>query len=90
MKELGERLKALRQERDMTMDMVVYDMDKKYNIEITRGHLSKWENGKNDPSLRLAAYLALYYNVSLDYLMGLTDNKAPADLLARRGENGKR
>ena len=90
MKELGERLKALRQERDMTMDMVVYDMGKKYNIEITRGHLSKWENGKNDPSLRLAAYLALYYNVSLDYLMGLTDSKAPADLLARRGENGKR
>lgn len=90
MKELGERLKALRQERDMTMDMVVYDMDKKFNIEITRGHLSKWENGKNDPSLRLAAYLALYYNVSLDYLMGLTDSKAPADVLARRKPNGER
>ena len=90
MKELGERLRALRAERDMTMDMVVYDMGKKFNIEITRGHLSKWENGKNDPSLRLAAYLAKYYNVSLDYLIGLTDSKAPADVLARRGENGKR
>ena len=88
MKDLGERLKNLRTERDLTMDMVCYAMEKNYNIEITRGHLSKWENGKNDPSLRLAAYLAQFYGVSLDYLIGLTDNKAPADVLARGKKNG--
>lgn len=80
---LGERLKELRTERDMTMDMVVYDINHRYNIEISKGHLSKWENSVNVPSLRLAKYLCLYYNVSLDYLLGLTKIKAPVRVLTK-------
>ena len=81
---LGARLKELRDQREMSMEMVVYDIGMKYNIELTKGHLSKWENGKCNPSLRMAKYLCLYYNVSLDYLLGLTDTKAPAAVLARK------
>lgn len=84
MKELGERLKQLRYEKDLSLDMVVYDLAKKYNIEINKGHLSRWENDKNDPSVRFVSYLAQYYGVSVDYLIGLTDNRTPADLLAHR------
>lgn len=84
---LGNKLKELRTERDLTLDMVVYDMKQKYNIEITKGHLSRWENGKNNPSIRLAKYLCLYYNISLDYLLGLTDVKTPVNLLSKRGVN---
>lgn len=80
---LGARLKELRNERDMSMDMVVYDINQRYNIEITKGHLSKWENEVNVPSLRLAKYLSLYYNVSLDYLIGNTKIKAPTRVLAK-------
>ncbi len=82
--ELGKRLKELRDERGLTIDMVVYDINNKYHIEINKGNLSRWENGKRIPTLRLAAYLCLYYNVSLDYLIGLTDSKVPTDLLAQR------
>lgn len=84
MKELGERLKQLRSEKDLSLDMVVYDLTKKYNIEINKGHLSRWENDKNDPSVRFVSYLAQYYGVSVDCLIGLTDNRTPADLLAHR------
>lgn len=80
----GKRLKELREARDLTMDMVVYDMKKTYNIEITKGNLSRWENGKNLPTLIYAAYLARYYKVSLDYLIGNTDVKTPTELLARK------
>ena len=80
---LGNKLKELRTERDLTLDMVVYDMKHKFNIEITKGHLSRWENGKNNPSSRLAKYLCLYYNVSLDYLLGLTKTKAPVRVLTK-------
>lgn len=66
MKEFAERLKQLRSEKGLSLDMVVYDLD------------------KNDPSIRFAAYLAQYYGVSVDYLIGLTDNRTPADLLAHR------
>lgn len=80
---VGKRLKQLRTERQLTMDMVVTDINNKYNIEITRGHLSKWENGVNIPTLRLAGYLCLYYGISLDYLLGFTDSRVPTDLLAQ-------
>ncbi|MBR2556136.1 MAG: helix-turn-helix transcriptional regulator [Aeriscardovia sp.] len=87
--DFGKRLRALREERDLSLDMVVYDIDQKYTIELTKGHLSRWENGKNLPSVRYAAYLAKYYNVSLDYLIGLTDVKTPTNLLARKKEDNK-
>ena len=87
---LGKRLKQLRQDRQLTMDMVVYDVSNTYNIEFTKGNLSRWENGVNCPSLIYAAYLAKYYNVSLDYLIGNTDVKTHVDLLTikKGGKNG--
>lgn len=83
LKIVGERLKALRTERDLTMDMVVKDMNVQFNIELRRANLSKWENGVNIPSLYMARFLCMYYRVSLDYLMGLTDSRAPVDLLVK-------
>jgi len=80
---VGQRLKELRTERQLTMDMVVSDINKKYGIDVTRGHLSKWENGVNIPTLRLAGCMCRYYGVSLDYLMGFTDSRVPTDLLAQ-------
>ena len=80
--EIKDRIKQLRQERDITMDLLAFDMSTKYEININKGLISKWESGKNDPSLRHAAYLADYFGVSLDYLIGLTDVKTPARLLA--------
>lgn len=80
--ELNERLKLLRTEKGLTMDMLVWDINSKYGIDLNKGLVSKWENGINEPSLRYATYLAQYYDVSLDYLIGLTDCKTPARLLA--------
>ena len=80
---LGKRLKELRTERDMSLDMVVYDINHKYHIELSKAHLSKWENEVNTPSLRYAKYLCLYYNISLDYLLGLTKTKAPVRVLTK-------
>ena len=80
---LGSRLKELRTERDMSLDMVVYDINQRYTVEISKGNLSRWENDKNTPSLRMAKYLCLYYNVSLDYLLGLTKIKAPVRVLTK-------
>lgn len=88
---LGKRLKQLREQKDMSMDMVVYAMKDRYNIEISKGHISRWENGKNYPSLHLAAYLCAFYDVSLDYLIGNTDVKTPTRILTkeRRQNDGK-
>ena len=44
-------------------------------LETTQMQISKWENEKQDITLRKAIILADYYNVSLDYLAGRTDEK---------------
>ncbi len=84
MDNLGKRLKELRNERDLTLDMVVYDMNQKYNIEITKSNLSRWENAINEPSLHYARFLCLYYGVSLDYLIGNTEVRTPVNLLRQK------
>jgi transcriptional regulator with XRE-family HTH domain len=86
---IGKKLKQLRTERDLTLDMVVYSIGQEYNIEFTKGNLSRWENGINLPSLRLAAYLAKFYGVSLDYLIGNTDVRTPTNLLAIKKKKGE-
>lgn len=79
---LGERIKALRTEKGLTMDMFVFDINSKFGIDLNKGLVSKWENNINEPSLKYAGYLCQYYDISLDYLIGLTDCKTPARLLA--------
>lgn len=87
---LGKRLKELREQRELTMDMVVYDVANTYHIEFTKGNLSRWENGINYPSLIYAAYLAKYFNVSVDYLIGNTDIKTPVELLTHKKNKNRR
>lgn len=87
---LGKRLKELREQRELTMDMVVYDVANTYHIEFTKGNLSRWENGINYPSLVYAAYLAKYFNVSVDYLIGNTDIKTPVELLTHKKNKNRR
>ena len=79
---IGSILTSLRNERQLTMDMLVEDINYKYDMKINKSMVSRWERNENDPSLEMAVILAKYYNVSLDYLIGLTDVKTPARLLA--------
>jgi len=78
---IGNRLKELRKERDLSLGMVVKEVNQKYGVKLSKGKLSKWENKDNAPVLdeRLIA-LIKYYNVSLDYIIGLTDKKTPPHL----------
>lgn len=41
---------------------------------------ARYERGANEMPIRHLLKLAKYYNVSLDYLCGLTDRKAPYPL----------
>jgi transcriptional regulator with XRE-family HTH domain len=76
---LGQRLKQLRVERDLSLDMLVADMNRRYpDININKSMLSRWENGVNDPSLEYAKHISMYFDVSLDYLIGLTDTRTPS------------
>jgi len=79
---IGNRLKQLRIDHQLTMEMMVEDFNLKFGENLNTSQISRWENGKTDPGLSTGKQLAMYYNVSLDYLIGLTDTKTPARLLA--------
>ena len=63
----AERLKELREEKGLTQSQLANELD----CQITRSAIGLWEKGKRTPSLEAAIVLAIYFNVTLDYLAGL-------------------
>ena len=85
MTDIGKRIKELRTERDLTLEMVVADMNRKFNFDppYHKSMISRWENQKSEPTLENAKYLSLYFDVSLDYLIGITNIRTPLRLRRR-------
>lgn len=72
---LGNLLKELREEKNVSMDKMIEDLKNLYNVNIAKSTISKWENNKADPSMEYARILIKYFNISLDYLLGLSKYK---------------
>ncbi|MBQ7587806.1 MAG: helix-turn-helix transcriptional regulator [Lachnospiraceae bacterium] len=77
---IGSRLKEIRNDRDLSLEMVAKDVNRIYGTKISKGKLSKWEHDVNTPSLNDLSALVRYYNISLDYIIGTTDKKTPPHL----------
>ncbi|MDI6604079.1 MAG: helix-turn-helix transcriptional regulator [Thermoanaerobacteraceae bacterium] len=69
----GERLSQLRKEKGLTQE----ELAKALNM--TRSSLSLYEIGKRDPDTDTLRKIADFFNVSVDYLLGNTDIRNPAD-----------
>ena len=64
---LGQRLKELREERGLTQKQV----SEKLNLhKITYLH---YEKAQREPPLSVLADMAIFFEVSVDYLLGLKD-----------------
>lgn len=88
-KGIGNRIYQLRTEKGLTMDMIVADMNEKYDIQLNKSMFSRWEKEITNPSLENAKFLCDYFDVSLDYLIGLTDARTPSRLLVFASKRGK-
>jgi len=73
----GKRLKALRLEKDMTQADMVNEINAKHDTKINAAMWSKWENDRDTPSMDSVRILAKHFNVTLDYLAGLSDERLP-------------
>lgn len=65
---LGERLKYLRIEKGLGQNLLAKE------LKLSNASISYWETGKQEPSAEALFKLAKYFNVSADYLLGLTDD----------------
>jgi transcriptional regulator with XRE-family HTH domain len=73
---IGERLKDERVKASLTTSQVCEQLMTRYNYSLSIGKLNEMESDKDkDYGYRVFVYLSKLYNVSTDYLLGLTDVK---------------
>ncbi len=62
------RLRDLREDKDLTQEQLVKI------LKMHKTTYTNYEQGKREPPFELIIRLAKLYNVSIDYIAGLTDN----------------
>lgn len=61
--------------RDLREDLDLKQADIAQVLNTTREQYSRWERGANEIPLHHMITLARFYKVSMDYIVGLTNNK---------------
>lgn len=67
MTKFSERLKELRQEKNLSTRALAQA------IGVSNSVISKWEKGQRTPTIDNLYNLAVFFGVSADYLIGLSD-----------------
>lgn len=69
MLELSQRLYGLRKERNLTQE------DAAKELGISMKSYCRYEKGEREPTAPVLVQMAKFYHVSLDYLLGLKDER---------------
>ncbi len=65
------RLRELREDKDLTQSAIAQYLD------MSQTGYSQYKIGKNDIPTRVLIKLSLFYGVSVDYLLNMTDEAKP-------------
>ncbi len=71
---IGKNIKRLRQEKNITQEQLAEVMN------VTCAAVSKWERGETYPDITLLQPLAFFFGVTLDELMGYSEEKIKTDI----------
>ena len=71
---LHEKIRELRKQKGVTQQQLA-DI-----LCVEKTNISKWEAGVYEPGKAVLSKMAEYFNVSVDYLLGRTDNPTPDTL----------
>ena len=69
----GERLQELRVDRGLSQEALARE------LHVNKHSISSYERGKSEPSDALKIRMASFFGVSLDYLLGATEDPAPKE-----------
>lgn len=67
MNNLGNRLKELREEKNLSQRALAKELG------ISQAAIARWEANLQTPSIDTAISLAMYFKVTIDYLVGLEE-----------------
>lgn len=76
----GKKLKSLRLSRSMTMQQVAQ------LLGVAKSSYAGYESEFRHPSLDKLCVLAQYYHVSVDYILGLTENQESEEVKQQNAE----
>ena len=71
----GQRFKQLRIEKGLKQQQLADDFNKIYGHTLSKSSISQYEHGKKRPETGSLRNLALYFNVSIDYLLGVSEDR---------------
>lgn len=78
----SERLKASRKEAGLTQ------VELAEILKVSNGTVGMWETGKREPKFEAMVHISKTLNKSVDYLLGLSENKSPqpaGDIQSKKG-----
>ncbi|WP_052253434.1 helix-turn-helix domain-containing protein [Staphylococcus shinii] len=83
---LGYRLRQLRKQEKLTMEELADELNKMFPNEdksnsFGKGTISKWENNRVDPAVSSIAKVAKFFDVTLDYLLGIEDTNTKQSVI---------
>ena len=67
-KEMAVRIRALRKEKNVDQNTMAREID------VSNASISYWETGKQIPSAEAIYKMSIYFSVSSDYILGLSEN----------------
>lgn len=76
---LGDKIKKLREGKNISQKELAGELG------VTDAMISMYENDKKNPSLDVITKIAMFFNVSTDYLLGtetMSDNELPKNIRA--------
>lgn len=79
----GERLRELRREHQLT----TVELGKA--LDIANSSISRYENGLREPRRDFLEKVSKYFDVSIDYLLGVSDERNPLDILPNEFKNAE-
>ena len=68
----SENLKIARKRKDYTLEQLANEYNKRFGGGLSKGTLSKYENGKQEPMITVVINLAEILDVSIDFLTNST------------------
>lgn len=74
---IGEKIRFIRKNAGLSQSRLAENLNEKYNLNIERSMISKWETGMQMPTMYFVKCIADYFDVSIDYLTG-TEKEPPA------------
>ena len=70
----SENLKIARKRKDYTLEQLANEYNKRFGGGLSKGTLSKYENGKQEPMITVVINLAEILDVSIDFLTNICFN----------------